>query len=89
MLALYRVQIRYGISISHIDREHLVTDDSGKAGFLPYETAVIATSMKPVLPEFVSKIHDAYPRTFLIGDCVQARGIGDAILEGYKVSSIL
>ena len=62
----------------------IFSTEEGRREILTGDTIVVATSPKPHLDLYYS-LRKAIPEVHLVGDCLEPRRIGDALLEGFRV----
>ncbi|MFA4916387.1 MAG: FAD-dependent oxidoreductase [Syntrophales bacterium] len=83
-LAKGGVKILTETKVEEIKEDGVVVKKDGKSFFIPAESIVIAAGSRPN-KESAKFLHDQIP-TYLIGDCVEARNILNAIHDGSLIA---
>jgi len=85
-LAKMGVVLRLGVKYERLTDEGLaVTNRDGQREVIPADTVVLAAGSIP-RADLLSALEGRVPRVYRIGDCLEARGIKDAIHEGARVA---
>lgn len=88
-LQRYNIKIIYKASVGRIIKDNIALTIDGTYRELSYKIAIIAMSLKPVLPSFSKEIKLIGCPVYKIGDCVFPRGLGSAISEGFEIGQVL
>ncbi len=88
-LQRHNIKIIYRVSIDRVTKDNIALNIDGTHRELPYKRAIIAMSLKPVLPSFSKEIELIGCPVYKIGDCVFPRGLGSAISEGFEIGQVL
>jgi len=87
-LARMGVVLRPGVKYERLtDAGLTVILDDGKRETIPADTVVLAAGSTP-RAELLSVLEGRVPRVYRIGDCLEARGIKDAIHEGARAGRL-
>ena len=83
-VGLKGVKILVNTKCSRITTEGVWVQTEGQDEmFLPADSIVLSTGMKPRSALVEELLHSRVPETYVIGDCLSARKMGDAIKEAY------
>jgi len=70
------------------DKGLVITTGDGEKRTIPADTIVLAAGSKPNT-ELLQQLGDSVPELYQVGDCVEPRGIREAIADGLRVACAL
>jgi pyruvate/2-oxoglutarate dehydrogenase complex dihydrolipoamide dehydrogenase (E3) component len=78
-----------GVKYEEVNNEGLViTTGDGEKRTIPADTIVLAARSRPNT-ELLQQLGDSVPEIYQVGDCVEPRGIREAIADGLRVACAL
>jgi len=80
------VRIMKETTVRSVTDQGVWIDSFGKKSFLPVDGIVIAVGTAPIIEDVDIRIKEKIPEIHFVGDKVKARGILEAVQEGYEIA---
>jgi 2,4-dienoyl-CoA reductase-like NADH-dependent reductase (Old Yellow Enzyme family)/thioredoxin reductase len=84
-MALMKVKVMTSVKCQQFTQSSLmITSKEGKEESLPFDTVVIAAGGRPD-QSLLDAVKDMVPSIHIAGDCLEARGIAEAMADGLRI----